>query len=77
MTSAELQRIVLGGLDPNFRTVVPVSLPARGIPVKPAPPATMEIAKTMKPPPPPVETVKGYNPVMDQPRPSVMENYLR
>ena len=44
---------------------------------KPTAPATMEAAKTMKPPPPPIETVKGYNPVMDQPRPTVMENYLR
>ena len=40
-------------------------------------PATMEVAKAMVPPPPPVETVKGYNPVMDQPRPTVMEKYLR
>lgn len=31
----------------------------------------------MKHPQPPAGTVKGYNPVMDQPRPTVMENYLR
>ena len=37
--------------------------------------ASMEIAK--RPPPPPVETVKGYNPAMDQPRPTMIEDYLR
>ncbi|KAF8723153.1 hypothetical protein AX14_009514 [Amanita brunnescens Koide BX004] len=45
--------------------------------VEPTSPATMEVAKTMKPPPPPGDTVKGYNPVMDQPRPTVIQNYLR
>ncbi|KAF8324629.1 hypothetical protein F5887DRAFT_902712 [Amanita rubescens] len=31
----------------------------------------------MKPPPPPAKTVQGYNPVMDEPRPTVIEDYLR
>ncbi|KAH6917776.1 hypothetical protein BKA70DRAFT_1455591 [Coprinopsis sp. MPI-PUGE-AT-0042] len=29
------------------------------------------------PPPPPPDTQKGYNPVLDLPRPSTLENYLR
>jgi hypothetical protein len=69
--------IMLGGLHPNIRGMVPVSLPTRVIPMKPTPPATMEIAKTMKPPLPPAETIKGYNPVMDQPRPTLLQKYLR
>ena len=82
MTAAKLQKIILGRLHPNIRAMAPASWLPRGIPafkesVKPTPPATMEIAKTMKPPMPPVETAKGYNPAMDQPRPNVLKDYLR
>ena len=62
---------------PAIKEIVKHAAPAIKESAKPTAPATMEVAKTMKPPPPPVETVKGYNPVMDQPRPTVMENYLR
>lgn len=42
------------------------------------PPATKEIARIMKPPAPPVGTVlAGYNPILDQPRPANIEDYLR
>lgn len=29
------------------------------------------------PPPPPDNVIKPYNPVLDRPRPSTLENYLR
>ena len=82
MTSAELQKLNIDELHPNISVMVPVSWLARDIPVIEAcvvatPPASMEMAKTMRPPVPPVETVKGYNSVMDEPRPTRIENYLR
>ncbi|KAF8325507.1 hypothetical protein F5887DRAFT_1018596 [Amanita rubescens] len=72
----ELRRIVLGGLHPNVRALVPESWLAKDTAPPPEPPANMEIAQVMKPPPPP-QTVQGYNPVMDMPRPTVIEDYLR
>ncbi|KAK2467671.1 hypothetical protein APHAL10511_000526 [Amanita phalloides] len=48
-----------------------------GVEGPPPPPVTKEAAHTMKPPPPPTGTVKGYNPIMDQPRPTEIKSYLR
>ncbi|KAK2467598.1 hypothetical protein APHAL10511_000453 [Amanita phalloides] len=45
--------------------------------IESGPPVTKQAAQTMKPPPPPIETVQGYNPVMDKPRPCEIESYLR
>ena len=55
----------------------PAPPPREPTPPPPAPPATMEKAQVMKPPPPPAETVQGYNPAMDEPRPTVIEDYLK
>ncbi|KAK2465426.1 hypothetical protein APHAL10511_002780 [Amanita phalloides] len=45
--------------------------------IESGPPVTKEAAQTMKPPAPPIDTVRGYNPVMDKPRPCEMYSYLR
>ena len=41
---------------------------------------TVHLVKTNPnpiPPPPPDNVIKGYNPVLDRPRPSTLENYLQ
>lgn len=42
------------------------------------PPTTKDIARIMKPPAPPVGAVlAGYNPILDKPRPTKIQDYLR
>jgi hypothetical protein len=75
----EMPKNIPAPVEPPLVKDVPkiVLPPVEHAPPLPEPPATMEIAQVMKPPPPPAKTVQGYNPVMDEPRPTVMEDYLR